>query len=85
MGIIVSIIAFLYLIAVLAKTIFWGEPVRGYPTLLCVILFLGGCQLLAIGIIGEYVARIFSESKNRPPYIARDVVRHSRAKEEGNS
>ncbi len=72
MGIIVSFIAFLYLVFVLTKTIIWGEPVRGYPTLLCVILFLGGCQLLAIGIIGEYIARIFAETKQRPPYIVRD-------------
>lgn len=70
MGMIVSAVAFLYLIFVLIKTIFWGESVQGYPTLLCVILFLGGCQLLAIGIIGEYIARIFNESKGRPAYIA---------------
>lgn len=76
LGIIVSFIAFCYLLIVLCKTIIWGEPVRGYPTILCVILFLGGCQLLALGIIGEYIARIFSESKHRPPYIARDIVKH---------
>lgn len=70
MGMIVSAVAFLYLIFVLIKTIFWGESVQGYPTLLCVILFLGGCQLLALGIIGEYIARIFNESKGRPAYIA---------------
>lgn len=68
-GIIVSLIAFIYLIIVIAKTIIWGEPVQGYPTLLCVILFLGGCQLLAIGIIGEYIGRIFNETKNRPAYL----------------
>lgn len=70
MGFIVSIVAFIYLVAVLVKTIFYGEPVQGYPTLICVILFLGGCQLIAIGIIGEYIARIFNETKNRPVYIA---------------
>ena len=70
MGMIVSLVAFVYILIVLVKTIFWGEAVQGYPTLLCVILFLGGCQLLALGIIGEYVGRIFNESKRRPPYIA---------------
>lgn len=69
-GFIVSFIAFVYLVMVLCKTIFWGEPVQGYTTLICVILFLGGCQLIAIGIIGEYISRIFNETKNRPVYIA---------------
>lgn len=70
MGFIVSLAAFVYLVITLTKTILYGEPVQGYPTLICVILFLGGCQLIAIGIIGEYVGRIFNETKNRPVYIA---------------
>lgn len=70
LGLVVSFVAFVYIVFVLVKTIFWGEPVQGYPTLLCVILFLGGCQLLALGIIGEYIARIFNESKRRPVYVA---------------
>lgn len=69
LGIVISFVAFMYLCFVIAKTIFWGESVQGYPTLLCVILFLGGCQLLAIGIIGEYIGRIFNETKNRPNYL----------------
>lgn len=69
LGVVVSIVAFIYLIFVIFKTIFYGEPVQGYPILLCVILFLGGCQLLAIGIIGEYIGRIFNETKRRPPYL----------------
>lgn len=47
-----------------------GDDVQGFPTLIIAILFLGGCQLLAIGIIGEYLGRIFNETKRRPPYIA---------------
>lgn len=70
LGFIVSIIAFLYLCFIILKTIFIGESVQGYPTLITVILFLGGVQLLTIGIIGEYVGRIFNETKNRPVYIA---------------
>lgn len=69
LGLLVSLIAFIYLIFVITKTLFFGEEIQGYPTLLCVMLILGGCQLLAIGIIGEYIGRIFNETKNRPVYL----------------
>lgn len=68
-GLIVSLCAFIYLIYILVKTLVWGEVVAGFPTLICVILFLGGMQLLALGIIGEYIGRIFNETKGRPPYL----------------
>lgn len=70
-GIITALSALAYLVYVICKTVLYGDPVAGYPTLMCVILFLGGCQLIALGIIGEYIARIFSETKRRPPYVAR--------------
>jgi glycosyltransferase involved in cell wall biosynthesis len=69
LGFIVSIIAFVYLLFVLTKTLLYGEAVQGFPTLLCTILFIGGIQLIAMGIIGEYVGRIFTETKKRPVYI----------------
>ncbi len=72
MGVVVSLLAFLYLIYIIAKTLIWGEPVQGYPTLMCVILFLGGVQLLSIGIIGEYLGRVFNETKRRPPYVVQN-------------
>lgn len=72
MGIIVSIIAFIYMCVIITKTIIWGEDVQGFPTLMVVILFLGGVQLLSLGIIGEYLGRIFHETKNRPVYVVKE-------------
>lgn len=71
LGTAISIIAFVYMIIIIGKTLIWGESVAGYPSLMCIILFLGGIQLLSLGIIGEYLGRIFNETKNRPTYIAR--------------
>lgn len=61
--------AFLYAIYFLIKTYVWGDPVRGFPTLIEFVLLLGGLQLMAIGIMGEYVGRIYMESKRRPVYV----------------
>ncbi len=71
-GFIVSLFAFLYMIYVFIKALIYGDPVQGYPTLVILILFLGGIQLLSLGIIGEYIGRIYNETKNRPDYIVRE-------------
>lgn len=62
-----------FAILTIVKTILFGDPVAGYPTLISVILFLGSAQLLCLGIIGEYLGRIFNETKNRPLYFVEDV------------
>jgi glycosyltransferase involved in cell wall biosynthesis len=69
LGLIASVGAFLYAVVIVLKTIQYGEPVRGYPTLIVVVLFLGGAQLAALGIIGEYLGRMFDETKQRPLYL----------------
>lgn len=58
---------------IVLKTLLYGEPVPGYPSLMCVLLFLGGMQLLATGIQGEYLGRLFIESKQRPLYLLKNV------------
>ena len=73
LGLIVSIVAFLFMVYVLVTTLIWGDPVQGYPTLMTIILFLGGVQLLSLGIIGEYLGRIFHETKGRPVYFVRET------------
>ncbi|MBQ6079964.1 MAG: glycosyltransferase family 2 protein [Muribaculaceae bacterium] len=71
-GFIVSLLAFIYMIYVFIKAMIWGDPVQGYPTMVILLLFLGGIQLLSLGIIGEYIGRIYNETKNRPDYIVRE-------------
>lgn len=69
LGFIISLLSICYMIYIVCKTLIYGEPIQGFPTIICTILFLGGCQLLALGIIGEYIGKIYNESKHRPPYI----------------
>lgn len=69
LGITVSFCAMLYMFFVLTMALLYGDPVAGYPTLMTVMLFLGGIQILALGIIGEYLGQIFHESKHRPIYL----------------
>jgi hypothetical protein len=61
--------AFLYAIIVFVKTMLFGDPVAGFPTMIIMVSFLGGMQLLAIGLLGEYVGRLLVESKQRPHYF----------------
>lgn len=68
-GILVAVWALAYMGWIILKVLVWGDPVAGYPTIMTVMLFLGAIQLIAIGILGEYVARIFNETKNRPIYL----------------
>ncbi len=68
-GLAVSLLSFVLMLIFLIKALIYGDPVQGFPTLITVILFLGGVQLLSLGIIGEYLGKVFNETKHRPAYI----------------
>ena len=74
LGSLAGIAAVLYLIAVILQKLIWGIDVPGYATIIVLILFFGSVQLFCIGIIGEYVGRIFEQSKSRPIYIAKEIL-----------
>lgn len=79
MGIVVSTIAFIYIVIIVIRTILFGPDQAGYPSMMAAILFLGGVQLLSIGIIGEYIGRIFNETKHRPLYFIEEYHEASRS------
>ena len=68
-GFMISMLAFIYLFFIIIKTLLLGSDVSGYPSIMVVLLFLGGIQLISLGIIGEYLGRIFNETKKRPLYF----------------
>jgi len=74
LGTITSIGAFLYGVFIMLRTLIYGNPVAGYPSLMVVVLFLGGVQLICIGIIGEYLARTYNESKARTLYFVKEYL-----------
>lgn len=69
LGMVLCLIALSWVLVIIGKTLLWGEAVSGYPSLACMILFIGGIQLLCIGILGQYLAKTYLETKNRPIYI----------------
>lgn len=76
LGFMIAFGAFCFLLFYLIKTLLLGDSVQGFPTLVTIILFLGGVQLLCIGVLGEYIGRIFNETKHRPTYLASEYNGH---------
>ena len=72
-GIIFCIIAFLFLIFIVVRALIWGDPVAGWPSTICVITLIGGIQLFCIGILGQYLAKTYMETKRRPAYLIRET------------
>jgi glycosyltransferase involved in cell wall biosynthesis len=74
LGLSAACMALLYAVWVIYKTLRHGDPVAGYPSLMVVILFLGGIQLISVGVLGEYLGRMFDETKQRPLYFVKNYL-----------
>ncbi|MFW5962607.1 MAG: glycosyltransferase family 2 protein [bacterium] len=74
LGSIMSLVSFIYMMFVVVKTVLFGEAVQGYPSLMSVMLFGFGLQLIVIGILGEYLARVYTEVKKRPIYLVKSLL-----------
>ena len=72
LGLGTALLAFVYGLWIIAKTLLWGDAVQGWPTMMAVVLFLGGVQLMALGVIGEYLGRLYLEAKQRPLYLVQE-------------
>ena len=71
-GIIFCFIAFIMIIFIIIRTLIYGDPTAGWPSLVCIIFFVSGIQLLCLGVMGEYLAKMYMEIKNRPIYIIKE-------------
>lgn len=71
-GILFCLVAFVLIVFIIAKTMIWGDPTSGWPSLICIISLIGGLQMLCIGVLGHYLSRTYLESKKRPIYIVRE-------------
>ncbi len=71
-GLLFTLISFIMIIFIVIRTLVYGDPTSGWPSMICITVFLGGVQLFCIGLVGEYLAKTYLETKNRPIYIARE-------------
>lgn len=73
MGFLMCFAAFIMIIAIVTKTLIWGDPVAGYPSLVCIILLVAGVQTFCIGILGQYLSKTYLETKRRPKFIIKET------------
>ncbi|OZG61788.1 glycosyl transferase family 2 [Bifidobacterium lemurum] len=72
-GLLFMLLSVLFILLIIIRTLAFGDPVAGWPSMICIVLFIGGLQLLCIGILGQYLAKTYLETKERPPYIVRET------------
>lgn len=72
LGITFTIIAFVAIIFIIIKTLVFGDPTNGWPSMACIIIFMGGIQLFCVGVVGQYLSKVYLEVKNRPIYIVKE-------------
>ena len=72
-GVIFTFVSFIMILVIIIKTLAWGDPVGGWPSMVCIMFFVGGVQLFCTGIIGEYLAKTYLETKHRPVYIIKET------------
>lgn len=72
LGVVFCILSFLLIGFIIVRTLIWGDPVSGWPSLVCIVFLVGGIQLLCIGIVGQYLSKTYLETKHRPIYILKD-------------
>ena len=72
LGIVFCAVSFLAVCAIVVRTLVWGDPVSGWPSLACIMFFVGGVQLLCTGIVGQYLAKTYLETKRRPLYLIKE-------------
>ena len=80
MGMILCLIALVMVVVIVVKTLLLGDPVSGWPSLACMIMFMGGIQLLCMGVLGQYLAKTYLETKHRPIYIIAETNEDSNEK-----
>jgi len=73
LGLVFCLISFLMIVVIIAKTLIFGDPVAGYPSLVCIIFLIAGIQLFCIGIQGQYLAKTYLETKKRPIYLIKET------------
>lgn len=81
LGLVFCFVAFVMIIVIIVKTLAFGDPVGGWPSLICAVLMMGGLQLLALGVMGQYLAKTYLETKRRPIYIVRETEKDERMKD----
>ena len=77
-GLIFCLISFILIVVIIVKTLVWGDPVGGWPSMVCIMFFVGGIQLFCTGIIGEYLSKTYLETKKRPIYIIKETEKNTK-------